>query len=386
MGLRWIALACAVALTGCGAVPSSGPSVQYITDETPKDAAPKPYVVVRLDPRSANIAGEYDPPGFSSFYKVDFGEVQVRLAVGDTINVNIFEAGADGLFSSSTQKATQITAVIDEDGQIFVPYVGTIQAAGRSAKSLRTAIENALQDKAIQPQVQVQVGESIANSVTIIGEVGSTTGGTGGGGGTVPITTSNFRLLDVIAAAGGTTAPSYETRIILRRGNKVASANLEDVFDDPKENVTVQPGDTILVATTPETYTVFGAATTKSEVKFETRRVTLAEGLARAGGLNDALADARGVFLFRFEPAAIAKKLSERAVGAQDESMVPVVYQLNLKDPNSFFLMQTFQLRDEDVLYIATHPSVEFNKFLTIIEPAVSQAITALTLSQRFSN
>ena len=377
MKVGWIALAWAVALAGCGAVPSDGPSTTAISDTHPDNAAPAPYVVVRLDPKAANVAGQFKPEGFSSFYSVNFSGVEIVLRAGDTVGINIYEAGADGLFSSAASKATQIRAVIDEEGELFVPYVGTMQAAGRTAKSLRAAIEAALEDKAIQPQVQVQIENSVANTVTVLGEVGK--------GGKIPITISNFRLLDVIAAAGGSTLPTYDTRVILRRGNKVASGDLENIFDNPKENVAVQPGDTILLASAPQTYTVFGATTQKAEIKFEGRRVTLAEGLAKAGGLDDALADPRGIFLFRFEPDVIAKQLSERATVAFDGTMVPVVYQLNMTDPNAFFLMQTFDLRDEDVLYVANHPSAEFNKFLTIIQPAVNNVITGLTLTQRFN-
>ncbi|WP_083659998.1 polysaccharide biosynthesis/export family protein [Acuticoccus yangtzensis] len=375
---KWIALLCAAALVGCGTVPSDGPSTTIIDDTQPEFGAPTPYVVVAMDEHAANVSGQYRAKGFSSFFNVDFGGVEVRLAIGDTIAINIFEAGSDGLFSSTQSKATAITAVIDDEGQVFVPYVGTVRAAGLTAKALRANIEAALEDKAIQPQVQVQVASSLVNTVTILGEVGS--------GGKIPVPVSDFRVLDVIAAAGGSSIPTYETRVILRRGNKVASADMEDLFDNPKENVAVQPGDTILLAQARRTYTVFGATGNKTEVPFESRRVTMAEGLARVGGLDDNTADPRGIFLFRFEPDTIAKQLSDRAQVALDGTMVPVVYQLNLRDPKSFFLMQTFDLRDEDLIYVSNHPAAEFNKFLQIISPAIQTGITALTVTQRFTN
>ncbi|WP_420392527.1 polysaccharide biosynthesis/export family protein [Acuticoccus sp.] len=376
MRLKWLAIAFAAALTGCGAVPSNGPSALAIASTNPEGGVPKTYVVVRLDERAVNVAGQYRPPSFSSFFTVQSGVPNLLLAVGDRIQVNIFEAGADGLFSSSTAKATQITSVVDAQGEVFVPYVGPVQAAGRSPSTLRRIIEEALEDKAIQPQVQVLVDESLANSVTVLGSVGAP--------GNLPISAAGVRVLDLIAAAGGSTTPTWQTRVILRRDGKVASANLEDLFDNPEDNVPIQPGDTVLVTDVARTFTVYGATTAKAEIAFEQRRVTLAEGIAKAGGLDDAVADPRGVFLFRFEPDHIAKTLDERAGVALDGSMVPVVYRLNLEDPESFFIMQTFDLRDEDLIYVANHPSVEFNKFLRIIEPLVQQAITGLTLTQRF--
>lgn len=366
-----LAIALTVALAGC--LPSNGPVTRNIdTVENPNYPKP-PYVVVDIDEKVSNIAGQYRPQPFSSFFKLDERQPSIRLAVGDKIGVNIFEAGADGLFSSSTSKATQIEAVIDESGQIFVPYVGAVQAAGSTPGSLRATIESALADKAIQPQVQVIVGESMANSVTVIGRVTTP--------GNLPVTVAGARILDVIALAGGTAIETYDAQVTLRRGNTVATANLEDLFDHASNNVPVRPGDVVMVSDRAATFTVFGAANAPQEFKFETRRVTLAEGLARAGGLNDMTADARGVFLFRFEPDHIAKAIDERAVTAADGSLVPVIYQLNMRDPKSFFLMKLFELRDEDIIFISDHPAAELSKFLLILSPLVNTAVTVSTLT-----
>ncbi len=366
-----LAIALTVALAGC--LPSNGPMTRNIdTVDSPNYPKP-PYLVVSIDEKVSNISGQYRPQPFSSFFKLDERQPSIRLAVGDKIGVNIFEAGADGLFSSSTSKATQIEAVIDESGQIFVPYVGAVQAAGSTPSSLRATIEAALADKAIQPQVQVIVGESLANSVTVIGRVTTP--------GNLPVTVAGARILDVIALAGGTAIETYNAQVTLRRGNTVATANLEDLFDHAANNVPVRPGDVVLVSDRAATFTVFGAANAPQEFKFETRRVTLAEGLARAGGLNDLTADARGVFLFRFEPAHIAKAIDERAVTAADGSMVPVIYQLNMKDPKSFFLMKLFELRDEDIIFVSDHPAAELSKFLQILSPLVNTAVTVSTLT-----
>lgn len=370
------AIALTVALVGCG-LPSSGPLLSDIdTVDNPNYAKP-PYLVIDIDEKVTNITGQYRIPMFSSFFKLPDGRPAINLAIGDKVAINIFEAGADGLFSSSTAKATQIEAVIDENGQIFVPYVGAVQAAGGTPGSLRATVEAALEDKAIQPQVQVLVAESKANSVTVLGKVASP--------GTVPITVAGARILDLIAAAGGTSGESFASQVTLRRGKQVATANLEDLFDDPANNVPVRPGDVVLVSDASRTFSVLGATNAAQEFKFDARKVTLAEAIARAGGLNDTLADARGVFLFRFEPDYIAKALDERAVTTAEGSLVPVIYQLNLKQPNSFFLMQLFELRDEDMIYVANHPSAQLAKFLQIISPLINTATTVATLTQRFS-
>lgn len=361
MLVRWVLIAVALSLAGCGALPAAGPSANAIITDGDELGPASSFVLVDIDEKVTNVVGAYRPPSFASLARLGDGGTEIRLAVGDELAINIFEAGADGLFSSATAKSTQITVTVDETGQIFVPYVGAVRAAGRTISDLRSSIQEALEDKAIQPQVQVAVTESLANSVTLLGDVGTA--------GQVPVPVSGYRVLDLLAAAG-LSAKTYEVRVMLRRGGQVVSADFEQLFDDPAENIAVQPGDTILVTSVPRTYTVLGAGTRQLEVTFESRSVNLAEGIARAGGLNDNLANPQGVFVFRFEPDYIAKAISERAVTAPEGTMVPVVYRINLRDPKSLFLAKLFNLRDEDILYVSNHPTAELGKFLDqIVRP-----------------
>ncbi len=57
-------------------------------------------------------------------------------------------------------------------------------------------------------------------------------------------------------------------------------------------------------------------------------------GLARSGGLHDKRADARGVFIFRFEDEKLLDLKTPPARTA--DGTVPVVYQVDLRDPASF--------------------------------------------------
>jgi polysaccharide export outer membrane protein len=41
---------------------------------------------------------------------------------------------------------------------------------------------------------------------------------------------------------------------------------------------------------------------------------------------------------------------------------VPVIYQVNLKRPEGFFMAQAFQMRDHDVVYVANADTVQLDK------------------------
>jgi polysaccharide export outer membrane protein len=59
--------------------------------------------------------------------------------------------------------------------------------------------------------------------------------------------------------------------------------------------------------------------------------------------------------------------------------MVPVIYRIDLKNPNSFFVMQSFGMANKDILYVSNAPAAELQKFLNLI---VSVAYPVLTLIQ----
>jgi polysaccharide biosynthesis/export protein len=47
--------------------------------------------------------------------------------------------------------------------------------------------------------------------------------------------------------------------------------------------------------------------------------------------------------------------------------MVPVVFRIDLTDPSSFFLMQSFPIENNDVLYVSNAPVTEMQKYLNLL-------------------
>ena len=80
----------------------------------------------------------------------------------------------------------------------------------------------------------------------------------------------------------------------------------------------------------------------------------------------DSRASPQGVFIFRLEPAN-ALDWPHGPPRATAEGLVPVVYRINLRDPNSFFVMQSFPMSHKDVLYVSNAPAAELQKFLNLV-------------------
>jgi polysaccharide export outer membrane protein len=75
---------------------------------------------------------------------------QITLGIGDVVSVTIFEAEPGGLFVPSepaTRPGNFVTLpsqVVDTNGNITVPYAGTIRARGRTPAEVQEAINEAL--------------------------------------------------------------------------------------------------------------------------------------------------------------------------------------------------------------------------------------------------
>jgi polysaccharide export outer membrane protein len=376
---RTLILAVASVLTGCSALPASGPLSSEVASQESVPGALGGFVLVDVDERVASITASQPHESFKRVFTTGRPPPDLRIGVSDSVVVTIWEAAAGGLFSAApsatgisagSRTATLPEQIVARDGTIEVPYAGRIKVAGLTPAQVEQEIVNALAHKAIEPQVVVTISKNLSNTVTVGGEVN---GGTPLGQ-RVPLTTKGDRILDVIAAAGGMRIPSTDAFIRLTRGRLTVSLAYNAILAHPEENIYTVPGDVITVVRDPQTFTAFGGTGRNAQVPFDAAGITLEEAIAKAGGLLDYRADPAGIFLLRFEPTGlVAQILPSRQLPSQGD-IVPVVYRLNLRDANSFFLARSFPMRDKDMLYVANSASDPLQKALglfgTIMAPA----------------
>ena len=361
----------ALTLAGCGSLPDSGPSAEEIGKRQVEKDVGERYLLVDIAPSTIEATRRRD---FNSL-SAQFGDRRIStepvIGAGDTVTVTIWEAAAGGLFSAPTlalggstvstgsNSATIPPQVVGRDGAITVPYAGRVHVAGSTTRAVQKQIEQALEGKAIQPQVLVNVVTTAGNSVSVGGEVAT--------GAKVPLTVKGDRLLDVLAAAGGIRAPVNESFVELSRGSKTSRIPLIAIVNNPRENIYLHPGDTLTIVHDPQKFIAYGATGANAEITFDADGVTLAEGLAKAGGLQDNRSDPRGVFVFRYEVESVARQLAPTSPLVERGRLTPIVYRLDLTDPNSLFLQQNFRLANRDFVYVSNSPSTEVQKVFGII-------------------
>lgn len=359
----------AFSLAGCAGLPGQGPAAITITsEEIEGDALSSNYVLLTLDRQTVAAVHDYRPAPFSRhFASVPGAGRSTRVGIGDRLVVTIWEAAPEGLFSTADGKNVSVPVVVDETGHIFIPYAGRIQANGLTVEGLRSSIQERLKGKAIEPQVLVLVEGNESSGVVVVGDVMKP--------GQYTMSVRGMRLLEAVARAGGSREATYETVVTVKRGSRSGEARLVDLIEYPENNIWLTPGDNVLVTHKPRTFSAFGAVQSTQLVPFKTESVTLAEGLAQVGGLKDFFADAGGIFLFRYEDRELIRKIRGEEVAKRfSKNRVPVVYKLNLRAAEAFFLARSLEMRDKDIIYVANHPTAEFGKFLQIIGPLLTSA------------
>ena len=375
-------MACLV--SGCSILPASGPTAGAVADGA--DVATAEGVFARyelVDITPAVVEALRTRPLDSLL--ASFGDhrpsLEQVIGVGDFVAVSVWEAGSGGLFSgplvadrfSAGSKSALIPEqVVSRDGGISVPYAGRIQVAGRRPQDVQALIETELAGKAIQPQVLVYVTKAVSQTVTVTGEVTA--------GARVPLSGKGDRLLDVIASAGGVRAPVAETFVRLSRGSVTATVPMTAIVSNPRENIYLRPGDVLTLVRDPQTFLAVGALGNSTELPFAAEGITLAQALAKSRGLSDAQADPQGTFVFRYEPAAVVRRLKP-ASPLLGTPLVPVVYRINMRDPNSLFLTQAFRMRNRDLVYVSNAPFTEVQKVLSVFSTAVAPVASAASIA-----
>ena len=381
--LRALVAACAAAaLFGCSTVPNVGPTRESVLREA--KSPDQPYLLVQISDYVVEQLASF--PGPSLFGK--FGDyrrpTEQRIGVGDLISISVFEAAAGGLFSqpvaspttTGSHAATIPGQVVQRDGTVTVPYAGQIPVVGKTTPEVEKLVVERLTGKAIEPQAIVTIDMPIATSITLAGE--------GVRGGRIPLSTRGDRLLDIIAEDGGVTTNVHETFLELTRSGKTVRVPFQTLLNSPRENVYARPGDTLTVVRYPLSFTAYGATNNNQNITFDALGINLDEAIAKAAGFADTKADPEGVFVFRYEPVAVARSFPGITPAQAALNLVPTVYLINMRNPGSLLLARKFAMNDKDILYISNSPLSDLQKFLgiigTVTSPAVSVGELAISL------
>lgn len=277
---------------------------------------------------------------------------------------------------------------VDDQGNISVPYAGIIRAKGQTQVEIQKAIVDTLKNRAIEPQVVVSLVDQRTSLISVLGEVNKPD--------RFPASMAGERILDAITRAGGPKAQGFDSFVVLEREGRRVTVPFGTLVYQPSNNIYARAGDTIYLYTEPQTFLAFGATGNAAVVgagaiaggvqqqfKFDAWRISLAEAAAKAGGINDSSAEPAAVFLYRGEPRNVAQRLGIDC-SKFEGPIIPIIYNVNFRDPAGFFLARAFEIRNKDVLYISNAQTVQVTKFLVYLRSIMATVNDPIVYATNF--
>ncbi|MBS0519672.1 MAG: polysaccharide biosynthesis/export family protein [Proteobacteria bacterium] len=344
-----IVLGLGVAVAGCQAIPGDGP---WMNGAKSTSSEALPFDVIDLTPTTVvayRPSPSVDKPSATGSLSAG---ARVSVAPGDVLKVRIFEPYEGSIFPTIQKPGADLGSQrVTDDGTIEVPYVGTVQVAGKDLSQIERQIVAQLGNKAQNPQVIVEFVADRNNTVMVSGEVKNP--------GRLSLLEGTRSVVDAINRAGGAVGVASQLQVVVRRhGNVILDKQYSELLAGA--DIGVQKGDEIVVRPNSQVFTVLGAVAKAGNVELTKSNMTLLEALGEVHGLSDERANKTGVFVFRM--GDIQDNPSARAR----------VFRLDLMQPVSIFVAQQFGMQAKDVIYVTNAPLYEYNKILSALYRTIS--------------
>ena len=286
---------------------------------------------------------------------------EYRVGPGDLLGVIVWGHPDLTNPTGATENLESAGRLVQADGTIFFPFVGTIDVAGRTIKEIRRMLTDGLDSVIREPQVDLRVLSYRSKYAFVVGSVGRPC--------RIAITDRPLTIVDALNQCNSITSPITTRSVTVVRGARTQLVDLRDVYlgDDPY-GIRLHNGDRIYLNDTQDRIFMVGEFVNQKTLPVPTSGLTLAESIAASGGLNLETADSSGVYVIR--GMISPQDVLDGDVTATDIS--PEIFHLDASSIDALILADQFQLQPRDVVFAAAADLVNFNRALAQLLPTVS--------------
>ena len=290
------------------------------------------------------------------------------VGVGDVLNIIVWDHPELTIPQSGQRSAAEAGNFVHKDGTIFYPYVGKVSVIGREVTQIRDDITRGLSTYINNPQVDVNVAAFRSQHFFVSGAVKNPQ--------MIPVRNVPITILDALSISGGM-APdadwSSATLTSNNNGELVTEAiDLSVLLEQGvlKQNRLLKSNDVLHIPRNDALKVfVMGDVVNATTQQIGRRGMTLAEALNNVGGINEASANASGIFVLRASDPA---------------SKLVDIYQLDVSMGPRLILSTQFKLQPKDIVYVTSAPVARWNKLLAQLTSSLNQIYQIDRIENRY--
>ena len=346
-----LAVLAGLALQGCMFAPG-----QYLdTSEIGTEGSPESSRV-ELIPITPKLIAQNAATYVSSSVPAEllaFKPQAYRIGANDVLYITVWDHPELTAPSGTQQQIDANGRLVRPDGTIFYPYIGKLDASGKTIEELRSTIAQRLAQYVDSPQVDLSVLRFASQKAVLAGAVAKA--------GPLPITTSPLSVVEAIGAAEIDSANADLSGLILTRDGHDYILDLDSLNAQGAQlnNVFLKDGDQLyLPYNDRKKIFVMGEVLAPQALKFKTKRMNLADVVGSVGGLNQTTSNGNALYVIR---------------GAENIETQPAqVFQLDAESPVAFAIANRFELKPQDIVYVGPAQVTRWNRLISQLLPSAT--------------
>lgn len=269
-----------------------------------------------------------------------------KVGPGDVLTIIVWDHPELTTPAGQYRAADQAGTVVNEDGTIYYPYVGTLQVAGKTSRQIREMLIARLAKFIERVQLDVRVAAFRSQRIYVVGEVAKP--------GQLSISDVPMTVLEAVNQAGGFGPEADHSRVLLTRKGTTFRVDIQAMYENgaTEQNALLEHGDILNVQDRSfNKIFVLGAVQKPGSLVMTKKRSTLAEALADTGYIAQDQANPKWIYVMR---------------GDTDK---PELFHLDGSSPDALLLADRFPLRPRDIVYVDAADVVRWNRVISNILP-----------------
>lgn len=290
------------------------------------------------------------------------------VGVGDVLNIIVWDHPELTIPQSGQRSAAEAGNFVHKDGTIFYPYVGKVSVIGREVTQIRDDITRGLSTYINNPQVDVNVAAFRSQHFFVSGAVKNPQ--------MIPVRNVPITILDALSISGGMAPDADWSSATLTSNNNgelvIEAIDLSVLLEQGvlKQNRLLKSNDVLHIPRNDALKIfVMGDVVNATTQQIGRRGMTLAEALNNVGGINEASANASGIFVLRASDSA---------------SKLVDIYQLDVSMGPRLILSTQFKLQPKDIVYVTSAPVARWNKLLAQLTSSLNQIYQIDRIENRY--